>query len=137
MPTGPHLVDLPVISEAGRGALGFVEAPEHLPFQPSRAFYLFDLPQGSRRGQHAHKADQQFLICLSGAFDVVAEFDGANQTLRLDSPAQGLYAPPMTWLDLTAIAPASILLVLTALPYDEGDYMRDYDAFRRAVSSAS
>ena len=136
MTTGPRLLDLPIIADAARGSLGFAEAGTHIPFQPMRAFYLFDLPRNVSRGGHAHRADEQLLICLSGAFSVRAENAIGETTFKLDSPAHGLYVPPMTWLDLQTRVAASILLVLTALPYDQADYIQDYDAFRRIADPA-
>ena len=137
MTGGPRLQALPVIPDAERGKLGVAEAGTHVPFQPARAFYLYDLPAGAVRGEHAHREDQQFLICLSGVFEVVAEYRGLRQTFELSGPEQGLYAPAMTWLELRVRIADSLLLVLAARAYDEADYIRDYDAFRRAALAES
>lgn len=136
MTRGPHLIDLPIIEDAARGNLGFAEAGRHIPFQPTRAFYLFDLPRNVSRGGHAHLADEQLLIRLSGVFNVHTENAKGEMAFRLDSASQGLYVPSLTWLDLQTQGVACILLVLTALPYDQADYIEDHDEFKRILDSA-
>lgn len=128
------LIDLPKIADP-RGNLTFVEGQRHVPFDIKRIFYLYDIPTGEARGAHAHKELHQFLICLSGSFDVALD-DGANQkTVHLNRPWQGLYIPPMIWAAELNFDPGSVCLVLASMAFNESDYYRDYDQFLAAVKS--
>ena len=125
------VIELPKIIDP-RGNLTFVEGSRHIPFEINRVFYLYDIPTGESRGAHAHKTLHQFLICLSGSFDVKLD-DGLNRTaVHLNRPWYGLYIPPMIWAAETNFDPGSISLVLVSAHYDESDYWRDYNEFLRA-----
>lgn len=130
-----RLVDLPVMTDP-RGKLTFVEHGAHLPFSFERAYYLYGVPEGEARGGHAHKNLNQFMIALAGGFDVHIEDGVGRRTIRLDRPDQGLYICPMIWRELDNFAANSICLVLASSVYDEGDYIRDYEAFLAAASGA-
>ena len=121
------LIDLPKIVDR-RGNLTFVEQQNHVPFEIKRVFYLYDIPTAESRGAHAHKELHQFLICLSGSFDVEL-FDGnTTKTVHLNRPWIGLHIPPMIWASEVNFDPGSICLVLTSDVYKESDYIRDiYD----------
>lgn len=127
-----RLVDLPVRRDA-RGSLGFAQLHEHIAFLVKRVFYIYDVPAGSSRAGHAHRAQEQFLIMLAGSCRVSIDDGASRTTLRLESPQVGLYVPPMQWLDLDDFASASLCLVLTSDLYDPADYVRDYAEFKRLV----
>lgn len=127
-----NLTDLKKISDL-RGNLSVIEAGVDIPFDIKRVFYLYDVPTGADRGAHAHKSLYQFLICLSGSFDVILD-DGINcRTLHLNRPWRGLLIPPMIWAAEVNFDPGSVCLVLASEKYDEQDYIRDYSEFLRLV----
>lgn len=115
-----------------RGSLTFVESDNQLPFAIQRVFYLYDVPTGEGRGAHAHKTLHQFLICLSGSFDVLLDDGTAQTAVHLNRPWQGLHIPPMIWAAERNFDPGSLCLVLASASYDEADYLRDYDQFLAA-----
>ncbi len=123
-----RLVELPVLSDP-RGNLTVVEHGAHTPFAFERAYYLYGVPEGEARGGHAHKNLHQFMIALSGGFDVHIEDGKGRRSIRLDRPDQGLYICPMIWRELDNFSASSICLVLASAVYDEDDYIRDYDTF--------
>jgi dTDP-4-dehydrorhamnose 3,5-epimerase-like enzyme len=125
-----RLVSLPVIRDA-RGALGFAQAGAQIPFEPRRVFYLYSVAAGASRGGHAHRAQHQFLIQLAGRCRVTVTDGSARHEIALENDAQGLYLPPMLWLDLDNFTPDAVCLVLASGVYDESDYIRDMAEFRR------
>jgi len=130
-----RVVDLPRITDP-RGNLTFVEGDNHVPFPIKRVFYLYDVPTAASRGAHAHREQHQFLICLSGSFDVEID-DGRDQRLiHLNRPWKGLHVPPTIWAAEVNFDPGTLCLVLASDTFSETDYIRDYDAFiasRRAT----
>ncbi len=123
-----HLISFPKISDK-RGSLSFLEGNRHIPFDIKRVFYLYDIAEGEHRGAHAHKECHQFLIPLNGSFDVLVD-DGYEKTLfHLDKPYVGLHIPPMLWATELHFSKEAICLVMASLPYDEGDYIRQYSDF--------
>ncbi len=122
------IMDLPRVNDP-RGNLTFLESSTHLPFDIKRVFYLYDVPTEASRGSHAHKSLEQFLVCLSGSFDVEID-DGVNRkTIHLNRPWKGLYIPPMIWAGEVNFDPGTICLVMASMPYDESDYYRNYEDF--------
>ena len=122
--------ELPKITDL-RGNLTFVESERHVPFPVRRVFYLYDVPTGASRGAHAHRHQHQFLICLSGSFDVELD-DGTERALvHLNRPWKGLHIPPSIWAAEINFDAGSVCLVLASEHYDEADYIRDYDDFLR------
>jgi dTDP-4-dehydrorhamnose 3,5-epimerase-like enzyme len=126
------LIELPKIVDP-RGNLTFVESFRHIPFDIKRVFYLYDVPTGADRGAHAHKKLHQFLICLSGSFDVHLD-DGENvEIVHLNRPWIGLHIPPMLWAAEVNFDPGTICLVLASDKYEESDYYREYSEFMTAI----
>jgi hypothetical protein len=124
---------LPRINDA-RGNLTFVEQLNHVPFAIKRVFYIYDIPTAESRGAHAHRELHQFLVCLSGSFDVEL-FDGTEtKTIHLNRPWIGLHIPPMIWASEVNFDPGSICLVLTSDVYQEDDYIRDLSDYINVVS---
>ena len=111
------------------GNLTVAQSMEHLPFAIKRVFYLYDIPGGESRGAHAHKQCHQFLVAVSGAFEVAMD-DGENtKVVRLDRPYYGLHVPPGIWAAEQNFSSGSVCLVLASELYDPDDYVRDYDEF--------
>lgn len=116
----------------GRGSLSVVEK-ELLPFTPRRIFWVQGVPAGETRGFHAHKAGMQAWFCLKGEIEVSLKFKGEQCTKVLQEGMPGLFIAPQVWGEQTYLTEDSILLVLSSLEYDESDYIRDFDEFRRLI----
>jgi hypothetical protein len=127
-----HLIDLPKVQDA-RGNLTFIEGERHVPFDIRRVFYLYDVPGGSTRAGHALRTCHQFIVSLSGAFDVVLDDGSEKQRFHLNRSHYGLYVTPLTWRELDNFSSNSVCLVLASEPYQESGYFRDYDSFLQAV----
>ena len=128
------IIDLPKIVDP-RGNLTFLESNQHVPFEIKRIFYIYDVPTGESRGAHAHHDLKQFVICLSGSFDVSLD-DGVNKkNFHLNRPWQGLFIPPLIWSAEKNFDPGSVCLVLTSELYDPKSYIRDYDYFQKLVKA--
>lgn len=126
------IIDLPKIQDP-RGNLTFIEGREHIPFDIQRVFYLYDVPGGADRGAHAHKQLQQFIVAMSGSFDVILDDGYEQKRFHLNRSYYGLYVCPMMWGYLDNFSSGAVTLVLASRPYDESDYYRDYDEFSRAI----
>jgi hypothetical protein len=129
------MIDLPKITDA-RGSLTFIEGG-HIPFEIRRVFYMYDVPVNAERGGHAHKTLDEFLVCLSGSFDVMLDDGREKTTVRLDRPWRGLHVPPLVWAVQLNFEPGSVCMVLASAPFDETDYYRDYDGFLQAVGGST
>jgi len=118
-----------------RGKLIAVEGlSELVPFDVRRVYYIFDTTPGTVRGKHAHKALRQLLICVSGACTIECEMpDGVKSEHRLDWPDRGLLIEGLVWRNMKDFSKDAVLLVLASERYDEADYIRDYDEFKRLV----
>jgi hypothetical protein len=122
------ILDLPKICDP-RGNLSIIESGINIPFDIKRVFYIYDVPTGQDRGAHAHKTLHEFLICLSGGFDVELDDGFSKKTVRLNRPWKGLHIPPLIWACEINFDPGSVCLVLTSDFYDANDYLRDYQDF--------
>ncbi len=110
-----------------------VQGGENIPFDISRVFYLYDIPGGEDRGAHAHKHCHQFLVAVSGAFEIELN-DGSNKrTVSLNRPYFGLHIPPGVWAAEKGFSSGSVCLVLASHTYDEADYIRDFDQYLNYV----
>lgn len=130
-----RLIDLPKISDA-RGNLTFVEGSSHIPFEIKRVYYLYDVPGGADRGEHAHRNLHQFVISMSGSFDLLLDDGFEKKRFQLNRPYYGVYVSPMMWRYLDNFSSGSVCMVLASDPYDETDYIRDRDEFLEAVGAA-
>jgi hypothetical protein len=131
-----RIIDLPKISDP-RGNLTFIEGERHVPFQVKRVFYLYDVPGGAERAGHALKKCEQFLIAMSGSFDVLAYNGKEKQRIHLNRSYNGLYLPPMVWREMDNFSSGSVCLVLASEAYSEGDYYRDYKEYLKAIGGAT
>ena len=122
------IIQLPKILDQ-RGNLSFIEGNKHIPFEIKRVFWVYDVPGGEKRGGHAYHEGQEFIIALSGSFDVVLN-DGKNeQRFSLNRSYYGLYVPKMTWRQVENFSTNSLALVLSSTEYTENDYIRDFEKF--------
>lgn len=122
------IIDIPKIEDP-RGNLSVIEK-DSIPFAIKRVYYLYDVPSNAYRGGHAHKEQIEFLIALSGSFNVVLD-DGKNkQTLTLNKPNKGLLIPSGVWRELEDFSAGSVCLVLASDEFLESDYIRDYKDFK-------
>ena len=127
-PSGAVLYDIPYFAD-DRGAINILEIERDLPFGCQRIFYTYTVPEGSVRGEHAHKRCEQFLISIRGKVSVLVDDGEHRDEFMLDSPSKGLWLPAGCWGEQFGHSPDSILLVLASLPYDSADYIRDYGEF--------
>ena len=111
-----------------RGALAALELAD-CPFEPKRIFAVYDVPSESIRGEHAHRACHQFLVCLAGRVNCRVADVTTDDEIVLDGPAFGIHIPPMIWGTQWCYTRDAVLLVLASHPYDAADYIRDYDEF--------
>ena len=129
-----RIIDLPKIEDA-RGNLSFIEGGLHIPFDIKRAYYLYDVPGGSDRGSHAHKNLHQFIVAMSGSFDVVLDDGKEQKRFHLNRSYYGLYICPMMWRLLDNFSSGAVCMVLASEHYDETDYIRSYDEFMQLAGS--
>lgn len=123
-----RIIDLPRINDP-RGNLTFVEGGRHVPFDIRRVYYLYDVPGGSERGGHAHKTLQQFIVAMSGSFDIHLDDGFEKKTIHMNRSYYGLYVCPMIWREIDNFSSGAVCMVLASNYYDEADYYRDYASF--------
>ena len=123
-----RIIELPKVADV-RGNLTFIEGNEHVPFDIKRVYYLYDVPGGEKRGGHAHKALQQFIIAASGSFDVILDDGNHRERFHLNRSYYGLYVPTMIWRELDNFSSGSVCVVLASEHFEEEDYIRDYHSF--------
>ncbi|WP_253867713.1 FdtA/QdtA family cupin domain-containing protein [Mycobacterium sp. GA-1285] len=120
-----QLIDLPKIHDA-RGNLTFIESGRHVPFEIARIFWIYDVPGGATRGGHAYRTAHEFIVALSGSFDVTLD-DGSHRVrYTLNRSYQGLLVPNLIWRQMSNFATSSVALVLASSPFAPEDYVRDY-----------
>ena len=122
------LIELPKISDP-RGNLSFVEQLNHIPFEIKRTYWIYDVPGGEARGGHAFRKNEEFIVALSGAFDVVVD-DGKNKkTFTLNRSYYGLYISKGLWRTMENFSTNSFALEFGSVAYSAEDYIREYDEF--------
>lgn len=131
-----RLIELPVVHNP-QGNLTFIEGGAHVPFDIARVYYLYDVPGGATRGGHAHRGLEQLLVAMSGSFEVVVDDGERRRRVPLNRSYVGLYMPPMTWRELVDFSSGSVCMVLASAPYEEADYIRDYEEFCSVATTAS
>lgn len=122
------IVELPRFLDA-RGNLSFAEQQKHIPFEIKRTYWIYDVPGGEARGGHAFKENQEFIIALSGAFDVVVDDGEQKKTFTLNRSYYGLYVPAGLWRTMENFSTNSLALEFGSEHYDKEDYIRSYDEF--------
>lgn len=126
----PHLIHLPKILDK-RGNLSFFEYPNQLPFEIARTYWIYDVPGGEVRGSHAFKEQQEFIIALSGSFDVVLNDGEKEEKFTLNRSYHGLYIPKMLWRTLENFSTNSLALIVSDKMYADSDYIRDFKDFKK------
>ncbi len=121
------IINIPKIEDP-RGNLSVIEK-EVVPFDIKRVYYLYDVPAGAERGGHAHKKLQQFLVALSGSFDVVLNDGQQQKTVTLNKPFEGLLITNGIWRELKNFSSGAVCLVVASDVFEEADYIRDFDEF--------
>jgi len=123
-----NIIELPKVHD-DRGSLAVIEK-DIIPFKIKRVYYLYDVPSDAYRGGHAHKELYQFLIPLSGSFDVILKDSKTKKKVTLNKPNKGLIIVPGIWRELENFSSGAVCLVLASEDYDELDYIRDYQDFK-------
>jgi oxalate decarboxylase/phosphoglucose isomerase-like protein (cupin superfamily) len=122
------LVNLPKIPD-DRGNLSFIEEESNIPFKIKRTYWIYDVPGGETRGSHAFKKSKEFIVAISGSFDIILH-DGKEETkYSLNRSYYGIYVPKLTWRRLENFSTNSLALILSSTAYNENDYIRDFDEF--------
>ena len=128
-----RIIDLPKILDP-RGNLSFIEENKHIPFTIERTYWIYDVPGGEIRGSHAYKENCEFIVALSGSFDVILHDGKQEQKYSLNRSYYGLYIPKMLWRSIENFSTNSLALVLSSTQYNEADYIRDFKNFTELKS---
>jgi dTDP-4-dehydrorhamnose 3,5-epimerase-like enzyme len=124
----PRIIDLPKFEDP-RGNLSFIEELKHIPFKIERTYWIYDVPGGQVRGGHAFKEQQEFIVALSGSFDVVVDDGIVKQIFSLNRSYYGLYLPAGLWRQMQNFSTNSLAMVLSSTHYNADDYIYDYNEF--------
>ena len=128
----PTIIDLPKFLDP-RGNLSFIESDNQIPFTIARTYWIYDVPGGEVRGAHAYETLQEFIVALSGSFDVVLHDGVKEQRFHLNRSYYGLYVPKMYWRSMENFSTNSVAVVLADKAYDEHEYIRDFNEFKNRV----
>lgn len=124
----PRIIELPKFLDT-RGNLSFLEQNKHIPFKIQRAYWIYDVPGGENRGGHAYKLNKEFIIALSGSFEVVLSNGKEKQVFNLNRSYYGLFVPNGYWREMINFSTNSVAFVVGSTPYDKNDYIYDFDDF--------
>lgn len=117
-----------------RGNLSVIEEMKDIPFKIERTYWIYDVPGGEKRGGHAYKENEEFIVALSGSFDVVLD-NGIEKTIfSLNRSYNGLYVPKGLWREMENFSTNSLALVLSSTKYNPNDYIREYDEFLKFIA---
>lgn len=125
-----RIIELPKIADP-RGNLTVCEGIHHVPFEVKRVYWVYDVPGGESRGSHAHKQCREFIIAVSGSFSVTVNDGDKEQTFLLNHPYQGLLVEENLWRTLEDFSSGAVCLVLSSEQFNEEDYIRDYEEFKK------
>lgn len=123
-----RIIQLPKILDQ-RGNLTFIESKNHIPFEIQRTFWIYDVPGGETRGGHAYRTTEEFIIALSGSFDVILDEGNGKTKYSLNRSYNGLFIPAVTWRQMENFSTNALALVLTSTLFTDQDYIRDYLEF--------
>ncbi|WP_321298660.1 FdtA/QdtA family cupin domain-containing protein [Marinifilum fragile] len=127
------LLNLPKILDV-RGNLSFIEGGNHIPFEIERVYWIYDVPGGEQRGGHAFKEQHEFIVAMSGSFDVVVNNGNEEKIYHLNRSYYGLYIPCCKWRRMENFSTNSLALVIASTRYDESDYIRDFNKFKTFIN---
>ena len=125
----PEIIKLPKISDP-RGNLSVIEELKEIPFKIERTYWIYDVPGGEKRGGHAYRENQEFIVALSGSFDVVLDDGKEKKLYSLNRSYYGLYVPKGWWRQMENFSTNALALVLASTPYTKEDYIYDYQEFK-------
>jgi hypothetical protein len=125
-----QLIDFPKIPD-DRGNLTFIQEGSHIPFDIQRVYWIYDVPGGEVRGGHAYSNLYEVIIAMSGSFDVVVNDGHDEKVFSLNRSYYGLLVPKMIWRRLENFSTNSLALIVANLPYDQGDYIRDFKEYSK------
>jgi hypothetical protein len=126
----PGILQLPKILDE-RGNLSFFQNSQHIPFEIKRTYWIYDVPGGEQRGGHAYRTLQEFVVALSGSFEVVLHDGKEEKRFLLNRSYYGLYIPKMFWRHMENFSTNSLALIVADQNYDEKEYIRDFDSYRQ------
>ena len=129
----PTIINLPKIVDK-RGNLSFFEFPAQLPFEIARTYWIYDVPGGEIRGSHAFREQQEFLVALSGSFDIVLHDGKKESTYSLNRSYYGLFVPKMYWRRIENFSTNSLALIVSDKAFDAKDYIWDFEEFKRLIN---
>lgn len=115
-----------------RGNLSFLEEEKHIPFDIKRTYWIYDVPGGETRGGHAYKKNEEIIIALSGSFDVVLDDGEGKKIISLNRSYYGLYVPAGIWKHMENFSTNSLAFIVSSTSFDEGDYIRNYEQYKRS-----
>ena len=124
----PEIIQLPRVSDP-RGNLSVIEELKDIPFKIERAYWIYDVPGGEKRGGHAYRENQEIIVALSGSFDVILDDGKQRRAYSLNRSYNGLFVPGGVWREMENFSTNSLALVLSSTQYDQCDYIRDYQEF--------
>lgn len=125
-------IDVPGASDA-RGSVNFLEWGQALDFQPKRVFWLHHVAPGQWRGRHGHRQSKLLFVAVNGSCRIHLDDGATKDALLLDDPTRALYVAPWVWHELTDFAAGTAIMVIASSRYEEAEYLRDYDVFKREV----
>ncbi len=123
-----RIIDLPKFLDK-RGNLSFIEEFKQIPFKIERTYWIYDVPGGEHRGGHAYRENEEFIVALSGSFDVILDDGTEKKIYSLNRSYYGLYVPKGIWREMNNFSTNSLAVILASAPYSKGDYIRDYAEF--------
>ncbi len=130
-----RIIDLPKIEDP-RGNLTFIEENNHIPFAIKRVYWIYDVPGGQFRGSHAYKELHEFIVALSGSFDVILDDGKEKRRFHLNRSYYGLYMPNLIWRSLENFSTNALCLILASTHYSKDEYIRDYNVFLKLAHNA-
>ena len=122
------IIELPKFTDP-RGNLSFVEQLNHIPFEIKRTYWIYDVPGGENRGGHAFRQNEEFIVALSGAFDVIVDDGSEKKVFNMNRSYYGLYIPAGLWREMKNFSTNSLALEFGSIHYDRSDYIEDYEQF--------
>lgn len=126
----PRIIALPKFLDK-RGNLSVIEEWKNIPFKIERTYWIYDVPGGEARGGHAYKENQEFIVALSGSFDVILDDGKERKTYSLNRSYYGLYVPKGIWREMNNFSTNSLALILSSTAYNAEDYIYDYESFKK------
>ena len=128
-----HIIQLPKVTDP-RGNLSFIQNSDQIPFDIKRTYWIYDVPGGMFRNGHAFRTQHEFIVALSGSFDVVLNDGKEEKRIHLSRSYYGLYVPPMTWRAIDNFSTNSVAMVLSSTTYDANDYIRGFNEFQKLAT---